>query len=265
MLRSFNVLLAVVRILSLTLFPENGRINTFKKSFRNLKNRLYHFRHEKNLDSMTDMEQFRNYTRRVQYPTFLRYQRNSPQNRLDFQSFVSELGLNLKGIKFLDIGPGYGDSLDICYERGAKCIEFVDIDPFVFTHNRLKGFTKGYRVNLLTELNKLDPGKYDLIWVKGSISPDFFISINKLKIKGLSLSHWLAELEKLASPTCRIIICPFWQADINNKRNIEDVEHNWFTETMIIKGYVVLPGIKNHNYEPNYLTTFYKDMSRFSF
>ncbi|MHC4790741.1 MAG: hypothetical protein ACYS8Y_04785, partial [Planctomycetota bacterium] len=107
--------------------------------------RLYWFRHKRILDSITDMEQFRNYIDEVQPQIFLSYEKNSPQKRLAFQSVVRELNLNLKGIKFLDIGPAYGDSLDICYESGAESIDFVEFDPFFFTYNKLKGFTKGYR------------------------------------------------------------------------------------------------------------------------
>ena len=219
--------------------------------------RLYWFRHESILNSMTEMGQFRDYVMRVQPQVFLRYERVSPRKRLGMQSMVCELGLNLRGIRFLDIGPGYGDSLDICYEKGARDIGFVDIDPFFFAYNRLKGFTKGYRMNHITGLSKLDPGKYDVIFSKGAISADAFIAVDKLKIEKLSLSRWLTEVERLASPLCQIIICPHWSND-TRKRNIVDVQHTMFTETMIDQGYVILPKIKSHNHEPEYPLTFYK-------
>lgn len=225
-----------------------------------LKTRLYWFRHERRLNSMTEREEIRSYVLRVQPQTFLEYQKASPQKRLEFQSVINELGLHLKDINFLDIGPAYGDSLDICYENGAKRIEFVEIDPFFFVYNRLKGFTKGYRINHMIWLGRLCPMKYDLIWVKGSVSADYFIFVNKLKIKGLSLSSWLTQLEKLASSTCQIIICPYWSSD-TKKRNTEDVRRNLFTETMLNRGYAVLPKIKNHNHEPEYPITFYKNIS----
>lgn len=213
----------------------------FKSLFEELKTKLYWFQHTRILNSMTEIEQFRNYIMRVQPQKFLGYQKTSPQKRLEFESVINELELNLKGIKFLDIGPGYGDSLDICYENGAKYIEFVEIDPFFFTYNRLKGFTKGYRINHLKRLNKLYPMKYNFIWIKGSISADFFSFINNnLKIQNLSFSHWLTQLEKLASSTCQIIICPHWSND-TKKRNIEDIQHNLFTETMLNRKYVTLP------------------------
>jgi hypothetical protein len=242
---------------------KTGEMYMFKLLFRALKEMLFWFRHRRTLNSMTEKEQFRDYILRVQPQKFLQYQKAFSQKRLEFQSVASALGLNLKGIKFLDIGPGHGDSLDICYEEGAKCIDFVEIDSFFFTYNRLKGFTKGYQVNHMSGLTKLDLGKYDLIWVKGSISADRFITINKWKIKNLSLSHWLTSLERLASSTCQIIICPHWSND-TRKRNIKDVQHNLFTETMLNKGYVISSKIRNHNYDPEYPITFYKNMSRTS-
>lgn len=226
----------------------------------NFQTMLYYLRHKKILDSMTSMEQFRDYVDRVQPEIFLRYQKGSPTNRLEFQSVVNELHLNLRGIAFLDIGPGYGDSLDICHENGAKFIDFIDNDLFFFTYNRLKGFIKGYRVNHMTSgLNKLDARKYDLIWLKGATTADLFITLNKLHIRKLSLSHWLSCLERLASSTCKIIICPAW-ANVKGKRVIDDVRHNPFTDTMLGNGYVVLPKIEHHN-DAKYPITFYKDMS----
>lgn len=226
--------------------------------------RLYWFRHKRILDSITEMDQFREYVDKVQPPQFLYYyEEMSPLQRLVFQSVISALEINLKGIKFLDIGPAHGDSLDICYENGAESIEFVEIDPFFFTYNRLKGFTKGYRINCFTQLGKLEPKRYDLIWLKATFSVDHFIAINQLGIKALSLSSWLTQLERIASPTCQIIICPFWRND-GHKRNVQDVRHNFFTETMLNRGYAILPSIKILNEDIEYPLMYYKNMSRAS-
>jgi hypothetical protein len=255
-----------------------------KRLFIFFNNELFRLRHERVLNSMTEMEQFRHYTLKVQPQEFFQYQKKSPQKRLEFQSVVNELGLNLKGSRVLDIGPGYGDSLDICYEKGAERIEFIEIDQFFFTYNRLKAFTKGYRINHMTGLSKLESGKFDLIWIKGSVSADLFIAKGKFR-KDLSLSHWstqleslvssplliicpplsrwLVQLESLASPTCEIIICPHWLND-GHECKCKDVHHNLFTDTMLSRGYVILPKIRHHNYEPEYPITFYKNMARTS-
>jgi len=204
------------------------------------------------------MDQFRSYVIRVHPEEFLFYQNKSSDKRLEFQSVIQELGLNLKGMRFLDIGPGYGDSLDICSENGAGCIEFVETDPFFFTYNRLKGFTKGHEINHKTRLGTLHPIQYDFIWVKGSISPDNFIfRVNPGRVNKFLLSHWLTQLEKLATPHCQIVICPYWLHD-GQKRRTEDVQRSFFTETMLDWGYDVLPKIENHNREPDYPMTFHK-------
>ena len=202
------------------------------------------------------MEEFLSYVEKINYDTFLMYKDKSNEKRKDFNAVIDYLKLDLMGQNFLDIGPSYGDTLDICSESGAKSIDFVEIDPIFFTFNRLKPFTKGYNCNHFRELKTLERGKYSLIWVKGAFSADRFI---KMKLV-LSLSAWLANLELLASPIAKIIICPYWSND-NYVRRTEDVYHNYFTKIMLYKGYKILPMIKNHNDGLRYPITFYKDMS----
>jgi hypothetical protein len=238
----------------------NERMHMFKYLFRLLKEEIDWVPYKRALNSMTEAEQFRNYILKVQPQEFLIYQKSSTQKRLEFNSVINELGIHLKGIRFLDIGPGYGDSLDICHENKADCIDFVESNPFFFHYNRLKGYAKGYPFNHLIWLSRLYPKKYDFIWVKGSVNADHFIINDKLKIKSLLFSSWITHLDKLASSTCQIIICPTWLHD-SKKRDIEDLQCNLFTKTMLNSGYVILPKIKNHNVEPIYPITFYKKLS----
>ena len=202
------------------------------------------------------MEEFLSYVEKTKPDTFLKYKGESNEERKDFKAVIDYLKIDLMGQKFLDIGPGYGDTLDICSESGAKSIDFVEIDPFFFTFNRLKPFTKGYNINLFRELKTLEHRKYSLIWIKIAFSADRFIKMKFI----LPLSAWLANLELLASPLAKIIICPYWSND-NYLRRIEDVYHNYFTRIMLNKGYKILPMIKNHNDGLRYPITFYKDMS----
>src|ERR1035438_3658558 len=212
--------------------------------------------HNQHLISISDLEEFLNYVDKNNYDTFLVYKDKSNEKREDFNAVMNYLKIDLSGQNFLDIGPAYGDSLDICYEGGAKSIDFIEIDPFFFTFNKLKPFTKGYNRNHFRELNTLERRKYSLIWVKGAFSADRFI---KMKLV-LSLSAWLANLELLASSLAKIIICPYWSND-NHVRRIGDVYHNYFTRIMLHKGYKILPMIKSHNDDLGYPKTFYKDMS----
>ncbi|HUI66211.1 MAG TPA: hypothetical protein VL126_15310 [Bacteroidota bacterium] len=204
------------------------------------------------------MDQFRSYVTRVLPDQFLFYESKSLEKRLEFQSLIRAIGVNLKGMRFLDIGPGYGDALDVCFENGASGVEFVETDPFFFTYNRLKGFTKGHEINHKTRLGTLHRSQYDFIWVKGSISPDNFIfRLNPDAVNKILLSHWLSQVEHLAKPHCQIIICPYWLHHAH-KRRTEDLQRSFFTETMLERGYDVLPGIENHNREPDYPVTFHK-------
>ena len=202
------------------------------------------------------MEEFLNYVDKNNYDTFLVYKDKSNEKREDFNAVMNYQKIDLSGQNFLDIGPAYGDSLDICYEGGAKSIDFVELDPIFFTFNKLKPFTNGYNINLFRELKTLERRKYSLIWIKIAFSADRFI---KMKLV-LPFSAWLANLELLASPLAKIIICPYWSND-NYVRRIEDVYHNDFTRIMLNKGYKILPMIKNHNDSLRYPITFYKDMS----
>ena len=172
---------------------------------------------------------------------------------MEFQIVIDELSVKLRGISFLDIGPAYGDSLDICHEQGAARIEFIEIDPYFFAYNRLKGYTRGYHLDHLMNLHRLEAGKYEFIWVKGSISADFFISSSKVVP---NLSHWLDGLERLAARTCTIVICPHWSNDTRTRR-IENIQCNPFTDTLLHRGYELLPPIRLHNHEPEYPCTFY--------
>jgi hypothetical protein len=202
------------------------------------------------------MEEFMEYVVRKKPELFLKYQRASQDKRLEFVTVLHRLDINLGGINFLDIGPAYGDSLDVCHESGSHRIDFIERDPMFFTYNRLKGFTKGFRLNHMVAMTRLKPQKYDCVWAKGSVSADFFIT-SKLNSGNYWLSVWLDNLHSLVSSEAIIIICPYW-ANNHVSRKIEDVRNNSFTRTMLSRGYAVLPRIAFHNQEPAYPITFYK-------
>ena len=202
---------------------------------------------------MSTMEEFQRYIELARPKIFLSYQQASLTKRLEFQTVADELQLPIKGKNVLDIGPAYGDMLDICHERSAKNIHFVEWNPFFYAYNRLKGFTKGYYINHLWKLRMLESSKYDLIWVKGSIQADFSIKFSWL----INIRNWLTQIERIASPGCRILICPHWLSD-DSKRRIQDVRHTRFTEAMLQQGFTILDKIENHNSEPNYPITFFK-------
>jgi hypothetical protein len=223
---------------------------------RFIKAKRYWAYHRPKLVAIKSMEEFHAYVEETKPETFLFYKDKSEEKRKDFKAVVDYLKINLSDQQFLDIGPAYGDSLDICYEGGAKSIDFIEVDPFFFTYNRLKPFTKGFNHNQFHQLKTLERKKYTFIWVKGAFSADRFIQMKII----FHLSDWLAKLELLASPIAKIIICPSWKNNYHIRR-IEDVYHNYFTSIMLQNGYKILPSIKSHNKEPEYPITYYKNMS----
>ena len=158
------------------------------------------------LNKMSTMVEFQEYVKLKQPSDFLFYQSASLGKRKEFQKVAAKLALTIEGRSVLEIGPGYGDTLDICHEYKAKDIHFIEYDPFFYTYNRLKGFTKGYQINHLWKLRILDSNKYGLIWSRGSIVADFFERYYWL----VSAEKWITQVDRLALPGCKVVICPYW-------------------------------------------------------
>jgi hypothetical protein len=231
---------------------ENWNMNNI--ILRNLLRKIQWVKQNMVLDAISTMEEFQKYIERTQPETFLTYQHASLTKRLEFQSVVEKLQLPIDGKRTLDIGPAYGDTLDICHEHKAKSIHFVEWNPIFYAYNRLKGFTKGYRINHLWKLRKLESNKYDLIWAKGAIQTDTLLNTPLL----FNINRWVAQVERIASPGCRIVICPHWFSNDGLKRRIQDVHNTRFTKVMLKRGFTIVDKIKNHNTEPSYPITFFK-------
>jgi hypothetical protein len=232
-------------------------LRLLRNILKRFKIKLLFWYHNKQLKRINNVIEFYNYLGKVNWHNFYFYKNNSLKKRKEFMSVVDAIEINLKGINFLDIGPGYGDSLDICHERGAAAIHFIEHDPFFFHYNRLKGFTKGYYCSHITSLHNLSDMKYHFIWLKGSINVEHFIKKEILKIKHNSMHNWLNQLEILAAPSCHILICPQWDND-GKKRLIDDVHNNIFTNIMMEHNYKILPEIKDFCGEVAYPIAFYK-------
>jgi len=212
------------------------------------------------LNGVNAMEEFNRYIKDIKPLNFLKYKESSANQRLEFTTVVEKLSLNLNSINFLDIGPGFGDSMDICYEWGASQIEFVERDPFFFTYNRLKKWCIGHQMNHLLGLHSLDQSKFDFIWIKGSLNADTFNRWPIRKISPAQLNIWLDQLLRLGRPGCTIILCPHWLSR-DGKRKIENVKKSVFTKTVLSKGFNILPTILHHNHEPEYPVTFFRKLS----
>jgi SAM-dependent methyltransferase len=206
---------------------------------------------------MTDLQQFGAYIGQGRADKFLAYQAASANKREQFLSVLRAVDIGCENLNFLDLGPGYGDTLDVCHERGAKSVSFTEIDPFFFAYNRLKKFTTGYRLNHLHKLRLLPAGVFDLIWCKGSIVADHAILAERLPIRAWRFDEWLGELEQLAAPGAHLVICPHWR---NNgvRRRVEDAKNSSLSRAMLSCGYETLPEIAGHNHQPEYPLTYHK-------
>jgi hypothetical protein len=212
--------------------------------------------HQRTLSRMTDLVQFDAYVSRSHAQKFLAYQAASKKKRSQFLAVLEVIGVNPQNVSFLDLGPGYGDSLDVCHEGGANSVSFTEIDPFFFAYNRLKKFTTGYRLNHLSKLHRLPSRTFSLIWCKGSVVADHAFLSERLPLRW-RLAGWLEQLEKLAVPGAHIVICPHWRND-GVRRRVEDTKNNPLSRRMLGQGYEVLPEICGHNHQPEYPLTYHK-------
>jgi hypothetical protein len=214
--------------------------------------------HQRTLSRMRDLKEFGAYVSQARAQKFLAYQAASANKRAEFLSVVNAIHVDPKNLNFLDLGPAYGDSLDVCHEKGARSVSFTEIDPFFFAFNRLKKFTTGYRLNHLSKLHRLPLRAFDLIWCKGAIVADRAILSERLPIRTWRFAHWLEQLEKLAAPGAHIVICPHWRND-GARRRVQNVMDNVLSHMMFGRGYKVLPEIPGHNHKPAYPITYHRN------
>jgi hypothetical protein len=116
----------------------------FARIAREFKSQVCRIWHAHRLNKLDRMDQFYAYARVVGHKDFFYYAERSAKKKSEFLSLVNALGIRLEGAKFIDIGPGYGDSLDLCHQHLAHTIDFLDNDPFFFHYNRLKRFGRAF-------------------------------------------------------------------------------------------------------------------------
>jgi hypothetical protein len=202
------------------------------------------------LMDVRDMASFDRFVQQYRPKDFLFYMAASEGKRKEFRHVVVDiLGVQLRGKRFLDIGPGYGDSLDVAHEEGADVVEYVEYDPIFYKYNLLKGFTKGYRINHLRRLGTISQ-KYDFIWIRGAFPADFMIRCWWYARP----ARWARQVKAMGLPGATIVVCPYWET-VQQHRRIQNVENNRFTKAMLGAGFQVRR-IESHNGEPNFPITF---------
>ena len=214
------------------------------------------------LNTFDNVDEFLDFTKKRGHYAYLSHSGSREKIRDVFESLYEALNIGFKDSSFLDLGPGYGDSLDLARERGAKTVEFVEYNPYLMAFNVLKGF-RGYMLNYIVGngLTPLYPKKYDVILSKGSINADRF---NRKEAGFISLPEWIKHVENLSSPSGHMIICPSFDRGTETYmgsyhvcKDPETFKQSWFSQVLQENGYKIIYVEKFNN--PNrYLFTFYK-------
>lgn len=135
--------------------------------------------------------------------SLFRYGKLSGEN---FEALYKALNINFHGSSILDLGTGYGQSLDIAKSMGAEKLEFVEYSPCAYVFNQLKGYT-GYFFNYIVPpgLTRLHGKKYDFILSKGGINAD---RANRNERDNIPFDIWIGQVESLLASNGTIVICP---------------------------------------------------------
>jgi len=224
------------------------------------------------LYSFDDSAEFLEFARKKfadekRYHTYLSYTGSRDSQRNSFKSLYEALSIDFIDASFLDLGPGYGESMDIVREGGATTVEFVDYDPYLTAFNILRGY-KGYLLDYIVGrgLTPLYPKQYDIILSKGSINADRF---NRKEAGFIPFLKWIKQVETLAAPNGHIIICPTFDKGTETYMGsyyvCEDPDafkHSWFSRVLQDEGYEIIY-IENFNNPKRFPFTFYKKMSKY--
>jgi hypothetical protein len=222
------------------------------------------------LNSFDNSDEFLEYirkqfTRENRFHTYLSPTGSKETKRNSFKSIFEALHIDFKNASFLDFGPGYGESMEIAREEGAKTVEFVDYDPYIAAFNILRGF-KGYLLDYIVGrgLTPLYPNKYNVILSKGSINAD---RVNRKEAGLIPFPNWLEQVENVAAQNGQIIICPAFDKGTETYRGSyyvctdpEAFKRSWFSQVLQDKGYEIIY-IENFNNPKRFSFTFYKKMS----
>jgi hypothetical protein len=226
--------------------------------------RLQWAKYRNTLDTITTMDQFNALMAVLNEQTFRRYEHyEKVVDRQEPGVLLNRFGLDLRGRTMLDVGPGFGSTIDSAKAQGAIC-EYVEYNPFFHAFNRLKGFA-GYRLDARHQLHMLPRRKYDIVWVKQTFVGDRFLypDLMQRMWRYPKIDRLLDQLEDLATDQGLVAFCPHWQFDSKTMvRKIEDVWNTPIAHSLRRREYEVVPSISGHNVEPFSPVTFVKRLSR---
>lgn len=225
------------------------------------------------MNTMTELQELIDYAKERNETYFLEHieQWKDYMNRprisrpQHYVSLFDYLKLDLSNKDALELGPGWGAFLQVARDSGARIIDFIDYNPYVYTYNRLNEFhgiiNDYYKNNAFKAVNS----KYDLIVSRGSISVDRFErQFNGSRFRLISFPKWLKRLEDLCNLGGTIIISPTYDIG-DDKENPylchrEKTINTKFYSHMWSAGYDLLPYVENWTDEKFFPFTFIKRM-----
>lgn len=211
------------------------------------------------LDRCKTLEEFKTFIAAHPQARFSFYEDRTGQKQREFKALLDVLALDIRGRVMLEIGPAFGETLDIgMKERGAKRVDFIELDDCFYTWNRLKGVGKAYRGNYLRVVPRLEPGAYDFIHVRGLPQVETIWPLRGSRVGFVRLDSWLDALARIAAPGGTIVVSPNWRSSGDKRMATPDWRQHGVCQLMLDKGYRILPFIDGHNKEPEYPVTFVK-------
>lgn len=214
------------------------------------------------LKSFDNADELLEFAREKSYHPYLSHSGSRETIRDVFKSLYEALNIDFTDTSFLDLGPGYGDSLDLALKGGAKTVEFVEYNPYLMAFNILKGF-RGYMLNYIVGngLTPLYPRKYDVILSKGSINADRF---NRKEAGFIPLPKWIQQVEDLSAQNGHIIICPsfdrgteMYMGAYHVCKDPEAFKQSGFSQVLQDRGYEIIY-VEKFNNPKRFPFTFYK-------
>jgi len=199
------------------------------------------------------MEEFRRYRERGGYvPSYLVVpEMTSRLKHRESEQLLDRSQLDVAGMRVLDVGPGYGDFLDVCRLRGALTVG-VDFDPAVVRWLQLRGHV-AIRCNILRTIRPLQDNLFDLIHLRGSIVVEYFTLVGEGRLRRL-----LIDLDHLLNPERgRVLMCPSFEVTRRRRqRKVVDPMTSRFTQVVTEFGYRPLPPMSPIDDDPMYPVTY---------
>ncbi len=223
------------------------------KIVRHIRKRRLWVRHSAALARVTSVPEFRKLlAREGLQPAYVSDgEEVSRQKREQIARVLDAYAIDVAGRRVLDIGPGFGDFLDVVRERGGIPLG-VDYDPFVVRWLQVRGHL-ALRGNILRGTRVLGGQLFELINSTGSLVVEYFSMVGLHALRRL-----LADLERHLAPGGVILICPYFERGADGQRRIADPLQCPFTDTMKAAGYDVMPRLPGVHDTPIYALTYGK-------